>query len=105
RANYRRFKMKTVTGQDDFACMAETVRRRYSRLLKEAQEPPTEDGGLGVEEPRQDDATRITQHASRTTHHAPRTTLPDLILIDGGKGQLNAASSELAQLGLSHIPI
>src|SRR6185503_15821745 len=37
RSNYRRFKMKTVTGQDDFACMAETIRRRYSRL-KEAME-------------------------------------------------------------------
>src|SRR3989441_4948877 len=35
RANYRRFKIKTVTGQDDFACMAETIRRRYSRLLRE----------------------------------------------------------------------
>ena len=34
RSNYRRFKMKTVTGQDDFACMAETVRRRYTRLKK-----------------------------------------------------------------------
>ena len=32
RSNYRRFRIKTVTGQDDFACMAETVRRRYSRL-------------------------------------------------------------------------
>src|SRR5439155_19052182 len=35
RNNYRRFKMKTVVGQDDFACMAETVRRRYTRVLKE----------------------------------------------------------------------
>jgi excinuclease ABC subunit C len=69
RSNYRRFRMKTVTGQDDFACMAETVRRRYSRLLQEQ-------GGL-----------------------------PDLILIDGGKGQLNAALAELAKLGLEKIPI
>src|SRR5215475_9055555 len=36
RANYRRFKIKTVLGQDDFASMAEVVRRRYSRLLKES---------------------------------------------------------------------
>src|SRR6185436_14975138 len=35
RANYRRFRMKSVTGQDDFASMAETIRRRYSRLLRE----------------------------------------------------------------------
>src|SRR5204862_4725988 len=38
RNNYRRFKMKTVVGQDDFACMAETVRRRYTRVLKEQRE-------------------------------------------------------------------
>jgi len=81
RANYRRFKMKTVVGQDDFACMAETVRRRYTRLLKEsaAKNPPAES--------------------------APPTALPDLILIDGGKGQLNAACAELGKLGLSHIPV
>src|SRR6185369_2078275 len=36
RANYRRFKIKTVVGQDDFASMAEVVRRRYTRLLDEA---------------------------------------------------------------------
>ena len=40
RSNYRRFKMKTVTGQDDFACMAETIQRRYTRLLKESAVAP-----------------------------------------------------------------
>jgi excinuclease ABC subunit C len=75
RSNYRRFRMKSVTGQDDFACMAETVRRRYTRVLREAKE-----------------------------QSAP-AALPNLILIDGGKGQLNAACAELAQLGLSQIPI
>ncbi len=74
RSNYRRFRIKTVTGQDDFACMAETVRRRYSRVLRE--------------------------QAARTD-----TGLPDLIVIDGGKGQLNAAMAELAKLGLDRIPI
>jgi len=78
RANYRRFRIKTVEGQDDFACMAETVRRRYSRLLRES-------GGRG---------------------QSPEPAkLPDLIVIDGGKGQLNAAGIELAKLGLAHIPI
>ncbi len=84
RSNYRRFKMKTVVGQDDFACMAETVKRRYSRLVKES----------GV---------RSQESESRIQN--PETNLPDLILIDGGKGQLNAACAELAKLGLSKIPI
>jgi len=69
RANYRRFKIKTVIGQDDFASVAEVVKRRYSRLLRESR------------------------------------PMPDLILIDGGKGQLNAACAELAKLGLERIPV
>ena len=90
RSNYRRFKMKTVVGQDDFACMAETVCRRYTRLLKES-------GG----EEQELEEHEIDPPASR--EHPP--SLPDLILIDGGKGQLNAACAELAKLGLTHIPI
>src|SRR5581483_8561682 len=74
RSNYRRYKMKTVVGQNDFACMAETIRRRYSLLLREAKD------GTGA-------------------------NLPDLILIDGGKGQLSAACEELEKLGLSRIPV
>lgn len=78
RTSYRRFKMKSVVGQDDFACMAETVRRRYSRLKKEAEKS---------------DPTNLPFN------------MPNLILIDGGKGQLNAALDELRKLGLEGIPI
>jgi excinuclease ABC subunit C len=74
RANYRRFRMKTVTGQDDFACMAETVHRRYARVLREKEE-----------------------------NAAPN--LPDLIVIDGGKGQLNAAMAELNALKITNVPV
>ncbi|MGO8701615.1 MAG: excinuclease ABC subunit UvrC [Limisphaerales bacterium] len=74
RSNYRRFRIKTVEGQDDFASMAETVRRRYTRVLSEQKES----NGSGP---------------------------PDLIVIDGGKGQLNAAAAELAKLGLSAVPV
>ncbi len=80
RSNYRRYKMKTVQGQDDFACMAETVRRRYSRLKKEAAD----------------------LNADLDSSDSP---FPELILIDGGKGQLGVACEELAKLGLSSIPI
>ncbi len=82
RSNYRRFRMKTVTGQDDFACMAETVRRRYTRLIREENK---------------------TAEVAEEESAAPR--LPDLIVIDGGKGQLSAACAELAKLGLERIPI
>ncbi|MDR1145213.1 MAG: excinuclease ABC subunit UvrC [Verrucomicrobiales bacterium] len=64
RSHYRRYRVKTVTGQNDFASMAEVVGRRYARMLRE--------GG----------------------------TLPDLIVVDGGKGQLSAALAALRKLGL-----
>lgn len=84
RANYRRFRMKTVVGQNDFACMAETIRRRYTRLLKEAVERGE------ITDPMDNKAAM---------------NLPDLILIDGGKGQLNAACEELQKLKLERIPV
>jgi excinuclease ABC subunit C len=82
RSNYRRFRMKTVVGQDDFACMAETIRRRYTRVLQEAQET-----------------------GDKTDSLIRPASFPNLILIDGGKGQLNAACAELKKLGLSDIPV
>lgn len=69
RADYRRFRIKTVEGVDDFASMKEVVGRRYSRLLKEGR------------------------------------NLPDLILIDGGKGQLSAARAALRDLGITSVPL
>ncbi|HEY6170040.1 MAG TPA: excinuclease ABC subunit UvrC [Verrucomicrobiae bacterium] len=89
RANYRRFKMKTVTEQNDFACMAETVRRRYTRLKKES--------GFGS----QDSADEHRDSHSSATE----SRFPDLIVIDGGKGQLNAACEELNKLGLDRVPV
>ncbi len=131
RANYRRFRIKSVEGQDDFASVAEVVRRRYTRLLKESSEPQSEverdEAGEPVAQELQQlvddvsDAARRRRSRSVDTdsaaadvreHRAPGEIpkrngpgLPDLILIDGGRGQLNAACGELEKLGLSHIPI
>ncbi|HVR34746.1 MAG TPA: excinuclease ABC subunit UvrC [Methylomirabilota bacterium] len=105
RANYRRFKMKTVTGQDDFACMAETIRRRYSRLLRESVEAGDTGGGDSRKSPDgQNEKRAKSRNPSGEAGGADPLRLPDLILIDGGKGQLNAAISELAKLGLERIP-
>jgi excinuclease ABC subunit C len=68
KSNYRRFKIKTVTGQDDFASMNEAVHRRYRRLVDEASQ------------------------------------LPDLVLVDGGPGQVSAARAALRGLGLQ-VPL
>ena len=134
RANYRRFKIKTVTGQDDFASMAEVVRRRYSRLLDEARvkNPARSDaggeaipqelqtlvnetsrkvrGGVPVKnedrELRPEVGTRAENPSPTLARPASAaSSFPDLILIDGGKGQLGMAVAELKKLGLEKIPV
>jgi excinuclease ABC subunit C len=91
RGNYRRFRVKTVDGQDDFACMAEVIRRRYSRLLKEAR-PPVGEFPAGSATP-------------SVPEQKTAPNMPDLVLVDGGRGQLNAALEELQKLGLSSLPV
>ena len=129
RQNYRRFKMKTVTGQDDFACMAETIRRRYSRLketmnggastagssgtvkneagqIASAIDPTTAEAPLDPVDTASPDSPHVEPEAAEQNSEATKwSNIPDLILIDGGKGQLNAACAELAKLGLNNIPI
>ena len=70
---YRKFKIKTVTGIDDYSMMQEVLRRRFNKFI------------------------------STETNWA--TNVPDLVLIDGGKGHLNAAVDILKELGLDSIPI
>jgi excinuclease ABC subunit C len=91
RSNYRKFKIKSVEGQDDFASMAEVVRRRYSRLLKESKTPSASADG------------QTSRQTSAKKTGSPG--FPDLILIDGGKGQLGMACAELEKLGLGRIPV
>ncbi len=71
-AYYRRFRIKTVTGADDYAMIQETLRRRFKRGL-------TGEGTWAI--------------------------MPDLVLIDGGKGQLNAALELRQELELDSIPM
>jgi excinuclease ABC subunit C len=67
--DYKRFRIRTVAGADDFASLREVLTRRFSRAL--------EQGGA----------------------------LPDLVLIDGGRGQLNVGLSVLQELGLDWVPV
>ncbi len=123
RSHYRRFRMKSVVQQDDFASMAETIRRRYSRLLREVRlgglDPSDgESGEASIPELQRAIDDTSAAHRGRPARSDTDTTvvpwspappakarLPDLILIDGGRGQLNAARAELAKLGLESIPV
>ena len=79
RSDYRKFKIKTVEGPNDYASMHEVLTRRFSHGIEELEE----NGGV-VE----DSFTRF----------------PDIIMMDGGKGQVHIAEQVMAELGL-HIPI
>ncbi len=113
--NYRRYRVRTVEGQDDFASMAEVVRRRYSRILLEAraananaaefsQEAAVD--GLRRLEQQTPNVQRPTSNVQLEDRRFPAPVrLPDLIIVDGGKGQLSAACRELQRLGLHDLPI
>ena len=95
--NYRRYRIRTVAGQDDFASMAEVIRRRYSRILLEnsAANPDTE-----FSQENAVDAQRRLAREGRA-----KIVLPDLVIVDGGKGQLGMAVKELNALGLHDLPV
>jgi excinuclease ABC subunit C len=109
--NYRRYRIRTVQGQDDFASMAEVVRRRYSRVLLQAREANPEAAEFSQEDP--GDALARLQSArgpdaNAAEGAAPKFVairLPDLVIVDGGKGQLSSACKELQRLGLHELPI
>ena len=100
RSNYRRFRIKTVTAQDDFACMAEIIRRRYSRLLKESIQGVMPEG----KHEKVGDSEKIDS-GQKENQTSDQKVFPGLIVIDGGKGQLGVACAELKKLGLDQIPI
>lgn len=111
--NYRRYRVRTVEGQDDFASMAEVVRRRYSRILLEAR-AANSDAAEFSQENAFDAARRLEEQMLNAQRPASNTQLrktivpvrlPDLIIVDGGKGQLSAACRELQRLGLHDLPI
>jgi excinuclease ABC subunit C len=95
RSEYRRFRIRTVEGANDFASHQEVLRRRFRRALE-----PSEVG-------------RVTSGAdsgaaSDVRRHTPDVAwaqIPDLVIIDGGKGQLSAALEVMAELELSEIPV
>jgi excinuclease ABC subunit C len=116
RANYRRYRIRGTPTQDDFASMAEVVRRRYSRLLREAQQGKAnivERGDSAVDYSpdfsQQSPADYLhqlsTRQGAKATINPQPSGLPDLIIVDGGKGQLSSACKELQRLGLYEQPI
>lgn len=101
RASYRRYRITTTGGQNDFASMAEVVRRRYARVLGEGAARVRDGSAAGGATVDYSETQEPQEEAARRG----RVRLPDLIVVDGGKGQLSAARRELERLGLYGVPI
>jgi len=89
RESYRRYRITSTKGQNDFASMAEVIRRRYRRLLQEAAKLSPE-----IADSQELPAENFSRNLGSSN------PLPDLIIVDGGKGQLGMATRELQTLGL-----
>ena len=83
RSDYRKFKIRTVSGPDDYACMREVLTRRFLH---------------GMEESRELEEKELEQE------YGSFTRFPDLLLMDGGRGQVNIALAVLSELGID-IPV
>ncbi len=82
-SDYRKFRIRTVSGPDDYACMREVLTRRFSHGLEERQE---------------------LDEKNLESEYGSFTRFPDLLMMDGGKGQVNIALSVLDELHI-HIPV
>lgn len=80
---YRRFKIRTVEGPDDYASLQEVLKRRFARALEEQ---------------------RLINSGQLSGSGAGFHRLPDLVIIDGGKGQLSAAREVMREMGFENIP-
>ena len=92
-AEYRRFRIRNVEGQDDFASMREVLSRRFARLARarRGEDAAAPEDAAGDDADGGEDAS-------------PWARAPDLVVIDGGKGQLGAALDAMRDLGLGDVP-
>ncbi len=83
KSDYRKFRIRSVTGPDDYACMREALTRRFTHGLEEG---------------------RLLEEKSLSSDYGSFSRLPDLLLMDGGRGQVNIALEVLGELHLD-IPV
>ncbi|MCA9848166.1 MAG: excinuclease ABC subunit UvrC, partial [Dehalococcoidia bacterium] len=85
-SEYRRFRIKTVEGQDDFASMREVLTRRFKKIAERRR-------------------AELSGEPAELGDPSPWDEVPDLVIIDGGKGQLGAALDVMRDLGLRDVPV
>jgi excinuclease ABC subunit C len=106
RREYRHFNINTVVGADDFASMREIVSRRYTRLLEEEKAALAALPENLNPRPEKNSAESLPSAPSAEAEAAPPSILPDLVVVDGGKGQLSAAYGVFQELGIAdRVPL
>ena len=100
RNDYRKFKIKWVKGPNDYASMDEVLTRRFSHGIKERKQLRQEMAVQPEEQAPEEQAKKVAE----TSTYGSFTRFPDLIMMDGGKGQVNIALAVLDRLQL-HIPV
>jgi excinuclease ABC subunit C len=94
---YRRFRIRSGDTPDDFRMMAEVLRRRFSRVAKLRSET----GALSLDAVGADEVPEDAGTRGRDAGWA----IPDLVIVDGGKGQLSAAIGVMDELGITDVPL
>ena len=111
---YRRFRIKSIEGPDDFASMAEVMRRRFRRLGELRKEERAEGFELPAEldapsdaEPPQTETEEGEPERDETEQSAEEGwgAVPDLVIVDGGRGQVSAAHDVMRNLAVDDIPL
>ncbi len=109
---YRKFKVMSVVGVDDFASMREVVERRYKRIREQLPQASRNSGNQDAEEGggfnlriKPAGSTQALAPAGKPSRSKEPSTMPSLILIDGGLGQLHAAAEALESLGFTSQPL
>ncbi|HUF53628.1 MAG TPA: excinuclease ABC subunit UvrC [Dehalococcoidia bacterium] len=124
KSEYRRFRIKDVQGQNDFAMMQEVLKRRFWRFRRQSQEEganegaptvngasagphdhPVEAADIGEELEQPNAGARMTDPGDGREYDASFGSLPDFVIVDGGKGQVSAAHDAMRNMGIGHIPL
>lgn len=112
---YRRFKIKTVQGSDDFSMLREMLRRRFSRAVRDRADAAEQADVLDADQivavdPDTSEPLAAVMPADERAADSGEiregwAAWPDLVIVDGGKGQVSSAAEVFAELGISHIPL
>lgn len=103
KSDYRKFKIRTVEGPNDFASLQEVLRRRFKRLVNEREEEYAEQGSGEEPSARLNVARAESKKDTLPGKDDSWKRMPDLVIIDGGKGQLGAAQDVFTELGIEGV--